>query len=189
MTQYDIFIHYYNESMNTSVTNQTKCKWYSCDTTKGNYKYIEEEDSPLLMKEYLDETETGKELNSKINKDYEALEFLYISKDDMEDPVNTKIYEKTMISGLSTNNPKYDMIFIWDGLGYLTNQKYGSDNVSAQLYYDKMKRVNFLPWFFHSKYYSLNAALSKANSLINIYGKEHVMIGKEVNFEQYIDII
>jgi hypothetical protein len=52
-----------------------------------------------------------------------------------------------------------------------------------------MKRVNIKPWFFHSTYHSLRAAMSKAETLVDLFGKENILVGKEVDLTQYIDIV
>ena len=182
MTTYSIFMHYYNTDINKAVTNVTECEWLPAD-------YKEEMSNNLLNKDYIDDTQYGKAFDERRAKDEQALEYLYISKNTTKGSDDTNIYEKLMISGLTVNNPKYDMVFMWDGLGYVTNESYDADNATATLYYDKMKRIRFLPWFFHSTYHSLQAAMNRASQLVNVYGKEHIMIGKEVDLTQYIDIV
>lgn len=220
MTTYSIFMHYYNTDINKAVTNVTECEWLPADTantrqltvedkdatTSGNNKAFKTEDATIrLVEDYINDQYDGKQYNELREKDEQALEYLYISPSTTVGSEDTNIYEKLMISGLSVNNPKYDMVFMWDGLGYITNEyykemtynssnnnktKYFEDQAStATLYYDKMKRIQFLPWFFHSTYHSLQAAMNRASQLVNVYGKEHIMIGKEVDLTQYIDIV
>lgn len=190
MTTYDIFMHYYNDRIGKAVTNLTDCKWYSCLTTPSQYREFDDEEQPIVYNHtYLQNQDMDQE---KLDKNQETLEVLYIYYDTKEHSdstnnpdINAAKYEELIVQSSSIFNPKYDMIFIWDGLGYYTDD----NEQTNQLYFDKMKRVNFRPWFFHSMYHSLKAALSKAETLINLFGKDHIMIGKEVDLTQYIDII
>lgn len=94
-------------------------------------------------------------------------------------------------------NPKYDMIFMYEGLGKVEADRnvYNENpaNVNAQItpyvYYDNMKRVEISPWFFYAQYASLKAAMTKAAELVNIMGTDGVMIGKDVDLKQYIEIV
>lgn len=177
MTTYDIFMHYYNDNIGKAVTNLTKCEWHSCLTPApegSNHVYME----------------LGDMNESRIDEGTEALETLYISGTETNTTDNTNIYEDYIVKALTVNNPKYDMIFVYDGLGYYNSQQGTSeDKLLNKLYFDKMKRVNFQPWFFHSTYHSLKSVMNKAAKLVDMFGKDHIMIGKEVNLEQYIDIV
>lgn len=180
MTQYIIFTHYYNESVGKSVTNSVDCEWYAAMTNPNSYEpkeggyghsYLQLED---MNQSYLEENR-------------ETLETIYVSGKTKGTGSNsdTAIYEKLIVKNSSIDNPKYDMIFVWDGLGYFT-----SDNTpNYQLYFDKMKRIKFKPWFLHSIYLSLRAAMTNAQKLVNLFGKDNIMIGKEVALDQYIDIV
>lgn len=193
MTEYDLFIHYYNDSIGKAVTNNVDCDWYPCTTKRNVDEY------PSLPLEYQTEENKDKLLDfeymnkERLDNDTEALEILYMSKSEVTDvSENTAAYEKYIISASRITNPKYDMIFVWDGLGYYISTQKGKDGQQEsinQLYFDKMKRVSFKPWFFHSKYHSLKAVMTKAQELIDLFGKDHVMIGKEVDLKQYIDIV
>jgi hypothetical protein len=211
MTEYDIFMHYYNDDIGKAVTNIAETEWYPCLTTideydvkakdprnvygdvvgqgniaKYNAKYptrtVNANDYVTLdyMKEFY---------NNKLVNDKESLEFIYISENTTSNIAeNTEVYEKFVTNSMTIRNPKYDMIFIWDGLGVYEN-KYDKTDPKNQLYFDKMKRLRFRPWFLHSKYHSLKAAMIRASELIDLFGKDHIMVGKEVDLTQYIDIV
>lgn len=183
MTEYIVFMRYYNDTVGKCVTNNTSCEWYQCETKEYNghelNRYITLED----MNQY------------KLDKGDECLENLFISPLSTDTSFNTDQYEKLVINGLNVNNPKYDMIFIWDGLGYfkfdnekIPNVTTNADDSKSILYYDKMKRVRFTPWFFYEKFHSLRAAMLRANTLIDLFGKDNVLVGKNVPLSQYIDI-
>lgn len=57
------------------------------------------------------------------------------------------------------------------------------------LMYEKMERIKMQPWFLITTVNSLQAAMTKAKELVNIYGKDAVKIGKVVPLEQYIEIV
>lgn len=194
MTTYTLFMHYYNDAIGKSVSNTTKCKWYSALTTKAEYDNEKETDkhSP-----YLDITDIKN--HDEYKKDLETLEFIHISNKSTDTDETTTDYENYILSSIKVTNPKYDMLFIYDGLGYFNfkDEKPGTIKLTAdatytaqtQLYFDKMKRVTIRPWFFHSTYHSLKAALTKAEALIDLFGKDNILIGKEVDLTQYIEIV
>ena len=191
MTTYDLFVHYYNDTIGKAVTNLVDCKWYPADTTIGQYTGDEtnqDADKYLSVNYLLGENPKS----SKYYKQEETLEHVYISPISSNSNDNTDIYQKLIIDSSTIQNPKYDMIFVWDGLGYYTSQqvdKNGHVESQVQLYYDKMKRISFRPWFFHSVYHSLTAIMTTAQKLVDLFGKDHVMMGKEVNLKQYIEIV
>ena len=94
-------------------------------------------------------------------------------------------------------NPKYEMIFMYEGLGkeeadknvYNENPANTNAQITPYVYYDNMKRVEISPWFFYAQYGSLNAAMNKAAELVNIMGTDGVMVGKDVALEQFIEIV
>ena len=98
---------------------------------------------------------------------------------------NLEIYEDLVTKAANVNNPKYDMIFIWDRLDYYVDET----NQQNQLYFDRMRRVEFRPWFFHSTTSSLKQAIVEEEKLMDMFGKENVMLVKEVPLDQYIDIV
>lgn len=55
--------------------------------------------------------------------------------------------------------------------------------------YERMERLKMDPWFLIATCNSLKAAMTKAEQLIDIYGKDSVKIGKVVPLDQYIEIV
>jgi hypothetical protein len=178
-------MHYYNDSIGKAVSNASQCKWHSAlDTT---YK------GKSLGDKYIDITDLDPTL---VAKDQETVEIIHISNETTDTAETTGDYEKYILEATRVDNPKYDMLFVYEGLGYFNykNQKGVEDTSSdyaqkTQLYFDKMKRVHIKPWFFHSTYHSLRAAMSKAETLVDLYGKDNILVGKEVDLTQYIDIV
>ena len=105
-----------------------------------------------------------------------------------------ELYE-IVIEETRSSNPKYDMVFMYDGIGYEEADVacYNPDDNDVcqvpYVYYDKMKRVKLDPWFLFSTHASLNSAMTKAKELVNILGKDAVKIGKVVPLDQYIEIV
>ena len=266
MTTYTVFMHYYNDAIGKSVSNTTKCQWYSALTTGQKYfgdaLGVAVDEDGNIQKEYVTETikepllnadgtpqmaallddnnqpildkngnviqyvlTTTKEITKeqvkkekiatskgyenaetyldiddldeeKKKNNLETLEIIHISNKTTNTDETTDDYEKYILNSLKVTNPKYDMLFIYDGLGYF-HFKHEKDmknddatyNAQTQLYFDKMKRVTIRPWFFHSTYHSLKAALTKAEALIDLFGKDNILIGKEVDLTQYIEIV
>ena len=105
--------------------------------------------------------------------------------------------QKTQIvidSSLATN-PKYDMIFMYDGIARKVseiidhNPPQQDKKEAPEIYYERFKRIKLDPWFLHSTYASLRAVMLKAEELVNILGKDAVKIGKVVPLDQYIEIV
>lgn len=185
MTTYTVFMHYYNDTIGKAVSNASQCKWYSALET--TYK------GKSLGGKYIDITDLDPTL---VAKDQETVEIIHISNETTDTAETTSDYEKYILEATRVDNPKYDMLFVYEGLGYFNykDQKgakttTGDYAQKTQLYFDKMKRVNIKPWFFHSTYHSLRAAMSKAETLVDLYGKENILVGKEVDLTQYIDIV
>jgi len=185
MTTYTVFMHYYNDAIGKAVSNASQCKWHSALETTYRGK--------SLNGKYIDVTDLDPSLTAK---EKETVEIIHISNATTDTVETTSDYEKYILASTRVDNPKYDMLFVYDGLGYFNykDQKGVSDTTGAyaqqtQLYFDKMKRVDIKPWFFHSTYHSLRAAMSKAETLVDLYGKENILVGKEVDLTQYIDIV
>lgn len=184
MTTYTVFMHYYNDAIGKAVSNASQCKWYSALET--TYK------GKSLNDKYIDITDLDPTL---LAKDQETVEIIHISNETTDTTETTSDYEKYILKATRVDNPKYDMLFVYEGLGYFNYKDQKGKDTSGdyaqktQLYFDKMKRVNIKPWFFHSTYHSLRAAMSKAEALVDLYGKENVLVGKEVDLTQYIDIV
>lgn len=105
--------------------------------------------------------------------------------------------QKTQIvidSSLATN-PKYDMIFMYDGIARKVsevidyNPPTQDTKEAPEIYYERFKRIKLDPWFLHSTYASLRAVMLKAEELVSILGKDAVKIGKVVPLDQYIEIV
>lgn len=185
MTTYTVFTHYYNDSIGKAVSNSNQCKWHSA---------LEDKYKGQALGHYIDITDIDQDLKKK---DQETVEIIHISSQNPDTAETTGDYETYILDSTKVSNPKYDMLFVYDGLGYFyyREQKQKGANADSdyaqktQLYFDKMKRVNIKPWFFHSTYHSLRAAMSKAENLVDLFGKENILVGKEVDLTQYIDIV
>lgn len=55
--------------------------------------------------------------------------------------------------------------------------------------YERMERLKMDPWFLITTCSSLKAAMTKAEQLVDLYGKDAVKIGKVVPLDQYIEIV
>lgn len=183
MTTYTIFMHYYNDSIGKAVSNSNRCKWHSA---------LEDKYKGQPLNNYIDITDIDQELKKK---DQETVEIIHISSENPDTAETTGDYEKYILDSTKVTNPKYDMLFVYDGIGYYHYKeqkganKDGDYASKTELYFDKMKKVDIKPWFFHSTYHSLRAATLKAESLVDLFGKENILIGKEVDLTQYIDIV
>lgn len=100
-----------------------------------------------------------------------------------------------LVEQTDVSNPKYDMIFMYDGLAKTEADKVDYNppqqdkRQAPYVYYDRMRRFEFDPWFFHSTHASLTSAMAKAKELINVLGKDSVQIGKVVPLDKYIEIV
>lgn len=188
ITQYQIFCRYLNEQANRILTNKTEIEWVSAEEAKE--KGLTEEDikeareKGTLAIEYC----LVEPADSSLASDNAARQ----ARMERELEFANIIIEETKVS-----NPKYDMVFMYDGLAYAESRTGESDYLATAaqgkqlpyLYYDKMKRVKLDPWFLLSTHASLQAAMTKAKNLVNILGKEGVKIGKVVPLDQYIEIV
>ena len=243
-TQYQIFCRYLNETVNRTLTNQTTSEWISaaefktlkeyykankntydklCDGlahgTKRKSQFTVEEmniyDSCLKYTTLLDAQ----------SKNRLAVEFAMIRPVDsltndsngslkkLESALNQQLNE-LIVEQNRPSNPKYDMVFMYDGIAKTDEQPKTPTNPLnpghivinespvadvnppnndkkeiPYLYYDNMKRVKLDPWFLYSTHASLNSAMAKAKELVNILGKDAVKIGKVVPLDQYIEIV
>lgn len=186
ITQYQIFCRYLNEQANRVLTNKTTVEWISAEDAKA--KGLDEEaikearEAGTLAIEYclIEPADSGTSIAARKEKMNRELDIAEI------------IIEETKVS-----NPKYDMVFMYDGLAYAESRTgtadYDTTAASSKqipyLYYDKMKRVKLDPWFLLSTHASLPSAMTKARELVNILGKDGVKIGKVVPLDQYIEIV
>lgn len=100
----------------------------------------------------------------------------------------------TIIAQTNVNNPKYDMIFMYDGLAKVEGPSCQhpapqDPHQNPYVYFDRMCRINFDIWFLHSVHASLASAMAKTNELVNIVGKNSIKIGKVVPLDKYIEIV
>ena len=115
--------------------------------------------------------------------------------------LDLEMYQNVIDESIASN-PKYDMIFMYDGIAHITFPGYDGDptkidknpptsdvKVAPEIYYERFKRIKLDPWFLHSTYTSLRTVMSKAEELVSFLGKDAVKIGKVVPLDQYIEII
>lgn len=160
--EYQIMCRYYNTNMSKCVTNLTTSEWSSCFDSKKT-------DAKEVFKFY-----TGMKADGKT------------ALNETEKAAELKALQNALIEGNQATNPKFDMLFVYDG----RDMQYGvPDGSLPYVLTDKMDRIKVSPWFVHSTLGSLPAAMSKAQELIKWLGKDNVRIGKVVPLEQYIDIV
>ena len=179
----------------------------------GSIKFTDLNQAQLTIYENCTKYENIKEkLDSKDKTivqeycDIRSYDSLYNDTNNSKKKAAKKLdYEKyqIVIDESSLSNPKYDMIFMYDGIGHVAFPGYDGDpskidknpppndddKTTPEIYYDRMKRIKLDPWFSYSIYASLNAAMMKAEELVNILGKDSVKIGKVVPLDQYIEIV
>ena len=243
-TQYQIFCRYLNETVNRTLTNQTTSEWISATEFKSLKEYykankdtynklcndlthgvkrksqftVEElniYDSCLKYTTLLDA-----QSKSRLAVEYAMIRPVDSLTDDddgslkkLNSALNQQLNE-LMVDQNCPNNPKYDMVFMYDGIARTNEQpKTPTNSINPgpiimnespvadvnppdddkkeipYLYYDNMKRIKLDPWFLYSTHASLNSAMAKAKELVNILGKDAVKIGKVVPLDQYIEIV
>ena len=227
VTQYQIFCRYLNEAVNRPLTNSSNISWIGAEElseleethreNRAAYESIKNriisgqiKESQLSLQELLI-YENGKKyeaLMDKVDKNQAVLEHCILEPNDSlyDDKNYSKkkaqmqrdldLYEYVIKENAATN-PKFDMVFVYDGVAYGESRTGKSDYNPAPdddkqipyVYYDRMKRIQIDPWFLFSTHSSLNSAMIKARELVNILGKEAVKIGKVVPLEQYIEIV
>lgn len=243
-TQYQIFCRYLNETVNRTLTNQTTSEWISAAEFKSLKEYYTANKTEYVNLCNALKTGTKRkaqftveELNiyescSKYDflidaqsKDRLAVEYAMIRPIDSlyldttgglkrrYNALNQQLNE-LMVKESHPSNPKYDMVFMYDGITRTDEQpKTPSTDINPgplvmndipkadvnpplndkkeipYLYYDNMKRIKLDPWFLYSTHASLNSAMAKAKELVNILGKDAVKIGKIVPLDQYIEIV
>lgn len=226
VTQYQIFCRYLNETVNRALTNHTNIEWIGAEEkTKLEADYAANEAEYLALKadivsgkikiinlsvpelKIYNIGQKYEEMQDKTAKDKMSVENCIIEPENsFYNDVNGALRKKQAQIDLdnyeiiteetSANNPKYDMVFIYDGMAYaegdIADRNGDPANQSKQtpyLYYDRMKRLQLDPWFLYSTHASLNSAMAKAKELANLLGKDAVKIGKIVPLDQYIDIV
>lgn len=227
VTQYQIFCRYLNENVNRALTNQTVVEWVGAEelndlnsfylANRDDYEEIKNKIQSGTIKENqlsvqeLNIYNEGKKydrLQDKMSKQQLVTEHCILepadslfqdtngSKKKAQAKRDLELYEY-VIKEASATNPKYDMVFIYDGIAYGDSRTGTADYNPPQndtkqvpyIYYDRMKRIKVDPWFLFSTHASLNSAMTKARELVNILGKDAVKIGKVVPLDQYIEIV
>ena len=243
-TQYQIFCRYLNETVNRTLTNQTKSEWISASEFKTLKEYynINKDAYDKLC----DDLRHGRKRKSQFtveelniynsclkyttlldaqSKNRLAVEYAMIRPVDsltddkdgnlkkLDSALNQQLNE-LIVDQSHPNNPKYDMVFMYDGIARTNEQPLTPTNLLnpgpiimnespvadvhppkddkkeiPYLYYDNMKRIKLDPWFLYSTHASLNSAMTKAKELVNILGKDAVKIGKVIPLDQYIEIV
>jgi hypothetical protein len=227
VTQYQIFCRYLNEAVNRPLTNNQDIGWIGAEElskleeshreNQAEYNNIknrilngEIKENQLSLQELVI-YENGKKYESimdRVEKNQIVLEHCILepsdslfndtnfSKKKAQMQRDLDLYEYVIEENAATN-PKFDMVFVYDGVAYGESRTGKSDYNPAPdddkqipyVYYDRMKRIQFDPWFLFSSHASLNSAMIKAKELVNILGKENVKIGKVVPLEQYVEIV
>lgn len=226
-TQYQIFCRYLNENVNKALTNKTKTEWVNAEdykklsdfynTNSEQYESIKQDILNGIIKPThlnlidLNIYNTCKQFESiqdKIRKQQISIERCIVEPADSlyNDSNGSKRREQArrdlenyqlVIDESTASNPKYDMVFIYDGIAKAEsvngladyNPSLGDEKQIPYLYYERMKRVKLDPWFLYSTHASLKSAMIKAEELVNLLGKDAVKIGKVVPIEQYIEIV
>ena len=243
-TQYQIFCRYLNEAVNITLTHQTKSEWISASEFKTLKEYynINKDAYDKLCDDLRHGIKrksqfTVEELNiydsclkyttllDAQSKNRLAVEYAMIRPVDsltddkdgslkkLDSALNQQLNE-LIVNQSHPNNPKYDMVFMYDGIARTNEQPLTPTNSInpgpivmnespvadvhppkddkkeiPYLYYDNMKRIKLDPWFLYSTHASLNSAMAKAKELVNILGKDAVKIGKVIPLDQYIEIV
>ena len=243
-TQYQIFCRYLNETVNRTLTNQTKSEWISasefktlkeyyninkdaydklCDDLRHGIKRksqftVEELNIYNSCLKYT--TLLDAQLKNRLAVEYAMIRPVDSLTDDkngslkkLDSALNQQLNE-LIVDQSHPNNPKYDMVFMYDGIARTNEQPLTPTNSInpgpivmnespvadvhppkddkkeiPYLYYDNMKRIKLDPWFLYSTHASLNSAMVKAKELVNILGKDAVKIGKVIPLDQYIEIV
>ena len=243
-TQYQIFCRYLNETVNRTLTNQTKSEWISasefktlkeyyninkdaydklCDDLRHGIKRksqftVEELNIYNSCLKYT--TLLDAQLKNRLAVEYAMIRPVDSLTDDkngslkkLDSALNQQLNE-LIVDQSHPNNPKYDMVFMYDGIARTNEQPLTPTNSLnpgpivmnespvadvhppkddkkeiPYLYYDNMKRIKLDPWFLYSTHASLNSAMVKAKELVNILGKDAVKIGKIIPLDQYIEIV
>jgi len=223
-TQYEIFCRYLNENINRALTNRTESEWISAEeyevleaSYKTNQEVYENLKADIIAGTIKINALSVVQLNIYTQcKRYEAvqkqieegkavIEYAYIRPADAFTGDVSGTLKKTaalldqekyqiVIDQSQAGNPKYDMVFMYDGIASITGEgilNAPTSNIAGKpyLHYERMKRIKLDPWFLYSSHGSLRSAMTRANQLINIMGKDAVKIGKVVALDQYIEIV
>ena len=180
-TKYEIYCKYYHSSINKVVNNTTTVKWVQAEDSGAVPRNVDRASSLPGIENCWVRPEDG------LNNDYNG------TKRRAAVTIDNNLYS-IMTSEISHENPKYDMIFVYDGIistkgEEKRNKETGDIATAPVVYYERMKRLDMTPWFLYATCASLNVAMAKAGELVNLIGKENVIIGKVVSLDQYIEIV
>lgn len=231
VTTYQIFIRYFNENVGKPLTNQTTVEWVGAEEWNDLEEYYntnKTEYTKLLQAMQNGTIKTYNMTTVQLNMYTECTRYLellqHINDDDGKvvlENVTIRSYDsgttaqlkkaakqldmemyQTVIDETYASNPKYDMIFMYDGIGNVVfpgyngvasqvdkNPPSNDTKIAPEVYYERMKRIKLDPWFLHSTYHSLRAVMNRAEELVNILGVDGVKIGKVVALDQYIEIV
>ena len=223
-TQYQIFCRYLNENINRALTNKTESEWISAEeyeTLEKSYNTNKEAYTTLkagviagtikvntlniIQLNIYTQCKRYEAVIKQIEEGKAVIEYAYIRPADGFTNDSTGALKKAaslldqekyqiVIDQSQANNPKYDMVFMYDGIANVTGDSMlnaPTNNATSKpyLYYERMKRIKLDPWFLYSSHGSLRSAMTRASQLINIRGKDAVKIGKVVSLDQYIEIV
>ena len=149
-------------------------------------------------------THTYKFSNIKIvnNKTKEVITTTF--KDSANDEITEfegSVTEPSSAGGSGTSKPLYPLNATatgsggsgpvpWKGNIPIVTINIESINDSIMMYCDKMERVKINGvWFYKNKVLSLKDLETKVKRFVSIYGKENILIGKEVDLKEYIDFV
>lgn len=90
--------------------------------------------------------------------------------------------QRVIIDGNRRNNPKFDMIFCYSGVDMIRDEM-------PNLICDTFSRIGGDPWFTNSYHGSLASVLNKARDMVDVIGISNVVIGKELDLSQYIEVV
>lgn len=179
-TRYEIFCKYYHSSVNKVVNNTTTVEWIQAEESGTSPRRVDNAKYTPGVENCWVRPEDG------LYQDRGQLRRNAVA-------IDNNLYS-IMTLELNHENPKYDMVFVYDGLTSTAgenkrNMGNGDTSTAPLVYYERMRRMNVTPWLLYASCASLNAAMIKAGELVNLIGKENVMIGKVVSLDQYIEIV
>lgn len=227
VTQYQVFCRYLNETINHALTNKSTVDWISAEEmneldkfyqqNKNEYESIKQSllggeikitQMTVQQQKIYTKGQRYEAVQEEIAKENMAVELCILEPaDSLDDDRNgtkrkaqltrdLELYQHVIDETVATN-PKYDMVFMYDGIAYAEsrtgkadyNSPEGENRQVPYVYYERMRRIKVDPWFLFSTHASLNSAMAKAKELVNILGKDAVKIGKVVPLDQYIEIV
>lgn len=183
-TKYEIFCKYYHSTVNRIVNNVTPVEWVQAEKSCGGVtpRNVNNAKSEPGVENCWVRPEDGLYSDTNGAKRRAAVQ------------LDNNLYS-LMTAEVNHENPKYDMIFVYDGVTSTTCEEKRNKSSSGDkstppiVYYERMRRLEMVPWFLYTTCASLTAAMTKAGELVNLVGKDNVIIGKVVSLDQYIEIV